>query len=116
VHRLLTDQDFRRPILRGLGRVVDQLDERSLRDVGLAEADDEDVLRFALREERTLLTHDTKTMPGLIERLMRSGDPVPHVILVPQRMPTASAIEQVAIVLVAGTDADWVAGYIWLPI
>ncbi len=66
--------------------MLGEMDVLTLHAAGLGEEEDEDVLRLAVGEGRTVLTHDTKTMPGAIKRLMASGETVPRLILVPQRM------------------------------
>jgi hypothetical protein len=44
------------------------------------------------------------------------GLEVPAVILVPQRMPVGRVIDEIALLLAAGTEDGWQAGLIRLPL
>jgi hypothetical protein len=116
VPRVLTDNDFRQAITRGLARIVGDLDALTLREARLAEADDPDVLRFAAAQSRMLLTHDVNTMPDEVYALSAAGQPVPRVALVPQDMPVGRAVEDLAILLSVSTDQDWQQLLFWLPL
>jgi predicted nuclease of predicted toxin-antitoxin system len=67
VIRLATDQDFNARIVSGLRRRVPDLDVMSVRDVGLATAPDPEILEWAAREQRVLLSHDVSTLVGFAD-------------------------------------------------
>jgi hypothetical protein len=60
--RLATDEDCNNRIVRGLLRRQPELDILRVQDAGLAGKDDEEVLAWAAREGRILITHDVTTM------------------------------------------------------
>jgi predicted nuclease of predicted toxin-antitoxin system len=63
VLRLLSDENFNGDILRGLYRRCAGLDNVRVQDVGLRSTPDPDILAWAAREDRILLTHDRDTIP-----------------------------------------------------
>ncbi|MEX0781896.1 MAG: hypothetical protein WD557_04540 [Dehalococcoidia bacterium] len=115
MHRILTDQDFDEDILHGLARIV-ELDWLPARAFGQEEAVDEVIVELALRESRVLLTHDARTLYPLIYRLRAEGRPIPRVAVVPQSLRLRVAIEQLQILLLAATEADWERNPFRLPL
>jgi len=63
--RLLIDENINNHILRGLQLRLPQLDFLLVKQVGLAGSPDSVLLEWAARDQRTILTHDVKTMPSL---------------------------------------------------
>jgi predicted nuclease of predicted toxin-antitoxin system len=60
--RIAADENFDGRIVRGLFRVVPDLDLVRVQDTPLAESDDDAVLEWAAQESRVVLTHDVSTM------------------------------------------------------
>jgi len=94
VIKLAIDENFDGDILRGLLRRTADLDAVRVQDVGLAATPDTVILAWAAGERRILLTHDGDTVPGFAYDRVRSGEPMAGVFLVNDRMPKASAIDQ----------------------
>jgi predicted nuclease of predicted toxin-antitoxin system len=94
VIRLLVDQNFNGHILDGLRRRDPAVELVHVRDVGLAEALDPDVLERAAAQNRVLLTHDRQTIPAFAYARVTSGQRMPGVFLVSDDMPTAQAIDE----------------------
>jgi hypothetical protein len=63
-----------------------------------------------------LVTHDTSTFPPALAHRFEAGLPVPRTILVPQSMAHGAAIVQILLLVVAGTELDWEARAIRLPL
>lgn len=59
---LAADENFNNDIVRGLLRRRPDLDIVRIQDVGLTGATDEEVLEWAARAGRILLTHDVTTL------------------------------------------------------
>jgi predicted nuclease of predicted toxin-antitoxin system len=62
--RFLADENFDGRITAGLLQREPSLDLVRVQDVGLSGIDDPAILAWAAAEERLLLTHDRKTIPG----------------------------------------------------
>lgn len=97
--RLLTDENFNEDILRGLRRRLAEQDFLSVRDAGLAGQPDSYLLNWAVQENRTILTHDKKTLTRDAEQLVAKGEPIAGVILVPHRLAIGRAIDDLELVL-----------------
>jgi predicted nuclease of predicted toxin-antitoxin system len=91
--RLLIDENFDHNILRGLIRRVPQLDAVVVAQIGLAGTADINLLRWAARENRTMLTHDVSTMTEAANQLMAQQEPMAGVIVVPDQWAIGKAID-----------------------
>lgn len=81
--RLLIDQDLDHDILRGLLRRVPQLDALTASEVGMGKATDPQLLIWAAREGRVVITHDRRTMPAHAAALMGKGGDIAGLFVVP---------------------------------
>lgn len=104
--KLASDENFDEDIVRGLLRLLPELDVVSVRDAGLSGSPDPVVLAWAAGEDRVLLTHDRNTMPNFAHDRIRAGEPMPGVFLVGNRMPRGEAIEQLALAVQCLTVDD----------
>jgi predicted nuclease of predicted toxin-antitoxin system len=91
--RLLIDENFDHNILRGLIRRVPQIDLVLVTQIGLAGTADIELLRWAARENRTMLTHDSSTMTYYAKQLLAHDEPMAGVIVVPDQLTIGRAIE-----------------------
>jgi predicted nuclease of predicted toxin-antitoxin system len=95
VLKLVSDENFDGDIRRGLYRRRPDLDVVRVQDVGLSSTPDPEVLAWAAGEGRILLTHDRDTMPNFAYDRVRTGQPMPGVFLVSDRMPVGQAIDEI---------------------
>ena len=65
--------------------------------MGAAGKDDPEVLRIAANEGRILVSHDLRTMPGHFGEFI-AGTASPGLILIPQKLKSAVAIEQLLMI------------------
>jgi hypothetical protein len=105
--RLLFDQDFDEDIVQGLLRHLPELDYVTARAIGMSAALDPELLRWAVQENRILVTHDRKTMPGHVRAGLEAGRTVAEVFIVPQRMAIAQAINDLHILVICSTMDEW---------
>ena len=99
VLRLVSDENFKGEILRGMLRRLPGLDIVRVQDVGLSGADDPAILEWAATADRILLTHDRETMPNFVYERVRIGTPMPGVFLVNDAMPTGQAIDELRLAI-----------------
>jgi hypothetical protein len=78
--------------LRGLLRRKPDLDIVRVQDAGLIGKGDAEVLAWAAREGRVLLTHDVTTMKRYVDERIAAELPMPGVFEVGQQMPIAQVI------------------------
>jgi Domain of unknown function (DUF5615) len=95
VIRFLVDQNFNSHVLEGLVRRESALDYVHVRDVGLSEAIDSEVLSWASEQNRVLLTHDRRTIPRFAYERVTAGLPMPGVFLVDSDMSIGQAIDEI---------------------
>ena len=109
------DENFNGVILKGLLRLYPHLDIIRVQDTPLISMKDPDLLEEASLAGAILLTHDTKTIPPFANERIANGQLVVGVIAIPQSMAIGQAIEELAILIGAGTDQDFVNRVYRLP-
>jgi predicted nuclease of predicted toxin-antitoxin system len=114
--RLATDEDFDRHIVRALRHRLPDVDLVRAQDAGLAGAPDPRVLEWATGEGRVLLSHDSSTMTATAYARIARGDPVAGVIIVPQWLSVASALEDLLSNVECSVGADWAGQVRYLPL
>jgi predicted nuclease of predicted toxin-antitoxin system len=114
IRRLLADADLRGAFAAGVVRRNSSIDFKRAADVPLEGLEDLDVLAVAAQENRVLVSHDVSTMPNHL-RAMVAGTNSPGVILIPQRLPVAEAIDLLLLVCEAAEPEDFENGICLLP-
>ncbi len=104
---MASDHDFDGDVVRALRRRLPALDLVRVQDVGLSAAPDPDVLEWAARERRLLLTHDFDTLIGYAWDRVRAGLPMPGVVAVRQGLATARVIEEIELIAGASAEGEW---------
>ena len=104
--RLLTDESFNYDILRGLIRRVPHLDFVSVHDVGLTSQADLVLLKWAASKHRSILTQDVRTMIPYAEELMRQGESMGGLIVVPQSVRIGLAIDDLELIVECYSEED----------
>jgi len=114
--RLLTDENFNHHILRGLIRRLPRLDVVLVNDVGLTAASDLVLLMWAATEHRTIITHDIKTMIPDAESLMRQGEPMSGLIVVPQTLEIGRAVDDLELFVECYSEQEMRNSIKYLPL
>ena len=114
--RLLADENFNRHIVRGVLRRLPDADLIRIQDVGLDGWDDPKILEWAATENRILLTHDVRTIPGFVRERVESGLSMPGVILVPQPFSRSEIIENLELVIQCSDPSEYVGIWTHLPL
>jgi len=114
--RLLSDENFNGEIVRGLLLRYPDLDLRRVQDVGLEAADDPTILEWAAVNNRIVLTHDRATMPDFAYARIISGQPMPGVFILDDRMSIRQAIDELLLVEACSEQAEWAGLVVYLPL
>lgn len=114
--RLLSDHNFNGRILRALIRRIPDLEVVRAIDVGLARAEDPDLLEWAAEENRVVLSHDVNTVSAFANDRIRVGLPMPGVFLVPKDMPIGQAIDDLEMAVTAQIQDDCQNQLIYFPL
>ncbi len=113
--RLLADESFDGRLIRGLLQRDPRLDLIRAQDAGLAATRDQDILAWAAREGRVLLTRDVRTMVQFAYERVSRGALMPGVVVVSESVPLALAIEQIQILAGASQLGEWEGRVLYLP-
>lgn len=84
------------------------LDILRVEDVGLSGMGDPDVLEWAAKEGRVLLTHDVTTMAGFAYNRIDANQLMPGVLEVSRSLRTGPAIESILLMVAASFESEWV--------
>ena len=114
--RLLRDENFNGDIVRRLLRRHPRLDLHRVQDVGLEEADGPTILAWAAANNRMVLPHDHATMADFASAWVVVGQPLPGVMVVPDRMAVRQVIEEWLLVEACSEPAEWAGLVVYLPL
>lgn len=114
--RLLADENFNNDIVRGMFRRCPELDLVRLQDVGLSNAPDRQILEWAARERRVLLTHDVSTMTREAFDRVQRGQSMPGIIEVDQKVGIGLAIEDMLLIVECALPEELEAQVLYLPL
>ena len=113
--RFAADENFNGKIVRGLFRAVPELDLVRLQDTSLAGSSDHEVLAWAARENRVVLTHDVNTMVATAWERVLAGLPMRGVIEVDGDQPIGVLIADLHLVAAAVTPDELDGQVLFLP-
>ena len=105
--RYLADASLHDAIVKGCRRREPAIDFLSAHEASLEGVSDPDVLEFAAREARILVTSDVRTMPRHFGEFLASNAFSPGVFLVKQRAPVADVIDELVLVWAASEAEEW---------
>jgi hypothetical protein len=114
--RFVADEDFNNDILRALRRRLPSLDLVRVYDAGLAGTSDPDVLAWAVREGRVLLTHDVNTMTKHAFARIDEKQPMSGVIVVRQSLAIGDVLEDLVLVAECSSTEEWEGQVGYLPL
>src|SRR5438105_1017112 len=105
--RLLIDQDLDHDILRGLIRRISQPDAVTAFEIGMSRATDPELLAWAAKEKRVIVTHDRTTMPVHAARLMSEGGNIAGLIIVSRRLALHQVLDDLELIITCSEDDEW---------
>jgi hypothetical protein len=112
----LTDEDVHGPIVDGLRRHHPELDIVRAVDVGLASVDDNDLLDWAAKHGRVLVSHDVNTCVNAANLRVAGGLPMAGLIVVPQSLAIAKAISDLRYIAETNSAAEMIGATVWIPL
>jgi hypothetical protein len=113
--RFQADADLNRLIVLAVIRREPNLEFRTAEVAGLAGLKDPEVLALAAGEGRVLVSHDQKTMPKHFAEFI-VHTPSPGLLLIPQHLPIAAAVEDILLIWFASEVEEWVNRIRYLPL
>jgi hypothetical protein len=113
--RYLADEDFRRDIVEAVRRIDSSIDVGVVQELGMSGTPDVDLLEWAAREGRIVVTHDVKTMTAEAIRRIERGLAMPGKLIVPQRVQGGLIAETMAEIALGSEDYEWFDVIEYLP-
>ena len=114
--KLLSDEDFNGVLFRALLTSEPRLDVIRVQDIGLRTALDPDILEWAARQGRILLTRDRATMPGYAYDCVRAGLAMPGVFVTRDDLPIGQQVHEILILAFCSLPAEWANRIVYLPL
>lgn len=114
--RLLSDENFNGDIVRGILLRCSNLDLVRVQDVGLEGASDPDILDWAAKNNRILLTHDRATIPNFYYDRVRTGGSMPGIFIINDHFPVKEAINELFLMNVCTNQEEWNGLVVYLPL
>lgn len=93
-------------IVNALIREIPLLDIVCVRDVGLAEAKDPEILEWAAGQGRIVVTHDRKTMPDFAAQRIRGPQRMSGLIVAVANAPIGCIIADLLLIVECSTPAE----------
>ena len=114
--RLIADENFNGSIIRGLIRILPNLDLVRVQDVELSGAEDPTILEWAANNNRILISHDRRTVPPHAYEMLRASKRMAGVFIVPESLAIGRAIDDLLILLECSLDGEWEGQVRYLPL
>ena len=114
--RFLADNDLNDAIILGTLRREPAVEFTRLRELGLGQLPDADVLRFAARESWIVVSHDVNSMTAAAYSLLAANEQVGGLLLVHQACAIAPIIDSLVLIWSASEAEEWVGLVEFLPL
>ena len=114
--RLLADADLNKAIVNGVLRREPSIDFLTAHAAGLRRTRDPEVLAFAAKQQRVLVSHDVGTMPAHFRAFRKAGKQSAGLFLIPQILDVGTAIDELLLIWIASEAAEWQNRVQWLPL
>jgi len=105
--RFAADENFDGTILTQLRKRIPNLDVLRVQDTEIYQAPDPQVLEWAARVERILLSHDVRTLINHAYARVEQGLSMPGVIIVPSTLEIGIAVGELEMTIGAGKQEDF---------
>lgn len=105
--RFASDENFNGHILKAIQVRLPDVDIVRVQDTNMYQASDPELLEWLADENRILLTHDVKTIPGYVYERIYAGLPVPGVIEVRESVSMGQILDELEVLMGAGTPEDF---------
>ncbi len=109
------DADFNQTILNATIRSEPLIDFQTAGAAGIRGLGDNEVLAFAAKEGRVLVTHDRRTMPFHFTKFIATNKS-PGVIIVPQLLASNIVVDDLILIWMATEADEWINRLAYFPL
>ncbi len=114
--RLLLDENVEKALLLGLRRRHPGLDVVRAVDVGLGGRSDPEILEWAAREGRVVVSRDRATLSAEAARRIEGGKPMPGLILLRRGVGVGRILEDLELLLATARPGELENAILYLPL
>lgn len=114
--RFLADHDFNEHIVVGVRRREPTIEFSRVRDLGMSERPDVEILEYADREGLIVVSHDVNTMPAATYARLAAGKTIAGLLMVQQTDPVGVIIENLLLIWSASEAEEWNNQVCFLPL
>jgi predicted nuclease of predicted toxin-antitoxin system len=112
--RFLADADLKFQIVVAVRHSEPAVDFQSANEAGLKTLKDPQVLSYAAREGRMLVTHDRSTMPGHFVSFIKTRQS-PGLIVISQQLAITAVAHDLILMWAASEPEEWINQITFLP-
>jgi hypothetical protein len=114
--RFLADHDLNEHIIVGVLRQEPAIEFVRVRDVGMSERSDAEILVYAESEAMLIVSHDVNTMPAAAYAHLNAGKSFPGLFMIQQTLPIWPGIESLVLIWSLSEIEEWKDQVIYLPL
>lgn len=112
----LADNDLKDQIVEGLLRRESGISIVRAREIGLQSKPDAEVLEYAHRARRIVISHDVNTMPAAAYARMAAGEEISGLLMVKQTSPVGPIIDSLLMIWSSSSASEWREVVAFLPL
>ena len=113
--RFLADHDLNEHIVVGVRRREPTIEFLHVRDLGMNDKPDAEILEYADQQGLIVVSHDVNTMPAEAYARLATGKTIAGLLLVQQTQPIAAIIENLLLIWLASETEEWKNQVCFLP-
>jgi len=114
--RFLADHDLNEHIVAGVLRQEPAVEFVRVRDIGMNERSDEEILAYAQNEGLLVVSHDVNTMPAAAYARLTAAQSFPGLFMVQQTLPIRPVIESIVLIWSTSQFEEWINQVVYLPL
>jgi Domain of unknown function (DUF5615) len=114
--RFLADHDLNEHIIDGVLRREPAVEFIRVRDIGLGDRPDPEVLAFAAQQGFLVVSHDVNTMVGHAYARLAAGEAMVGLLMVRQSEPIGPVIDALVLIWSASEAEEWTDQVRFLPL
>jgi predicted nuclease of predicted toxin-antitoxin system len=114
--RFLADQDLNDHIVHGVLRQEPTIEFLRVRDLGMSERTDEEILSYAEAERLLVVSHDVNTMTAAAFARIAHGEHFCGLLMVQQTTSIRLVIDSLVLIWTASEIEEWQNQVVFLPL
>lgn len=113
--RFLADHDLNEHIVMSAKRYEPTLEFLRVRDLGMSELSDAEILDYASQQSLLVVSHDVNTMPAAAYSRLSAGESFLGLLMVQQSSPIGAIVESIVLIWSASELEEWKDQVVFLP-